>query len=329
MANLYRVDEGGRLQLVCGVKHDDWVINVAILARRRARGERRSRRERRQAVEHRVLRSRSTSPSRWKARPSKRSRSARPAIGSPGRAKAGTIWLAPLDGSVPPTKLPRCTPTMSGRSISAPTARFSSRAAPTARFCSGARLTANWCGQLRDGGPAIFTIRFSGGGKLVAAGGVEDQIQVWDITRPKGQELVTELPAVGGANRLGFDRDGDLLAFGSDARYISMWSTSSWDKIFQLNALVGVRSIFDIHPLRGDLAFDGENGVISVLLRQDQAKAAAAERRGAAGHGCFFRRIAGQFRHGANHRDHSCRRQILRGSRQLTPVRPSRLIVTR
>ena len=30
MANLYRVDETGRIQLVCGVKHDDWVINVAF-----------------------------------------------------------------------------------------------------------------------------------------------------------------------------------------------------------------------------------------------------------------------------------------------------------
>jgi hypothetical protein len=51
-----------------------------------------------------------------------------------------------------------------------------------------------------------------------------------------------------------------------------MWSTSTWDKIFQLNALVGVRSIFDFHPNRGDLAFDGEGGVIRVLLRPDQTK---------------------------------------------------------
>jgi WD40 repeat protein len=128
---------------------------------------------------------------------------------------------------------------------------------------------------LRESGPAIVTIRFSRAGKLVASGGVEDQIQIWDVTRPKGQELVTALPAVGGANRLGFNDDGTVLGFGSDARYISLWSTSTWDKILQLNALVGVRSIFDFHPSRGDLAFDGEGGLIRILSRQDQAAEAA------------------------------------------------------
>ena len=106
---------------------------------------------------------------------------------------------------------------------------------------------------------------------MVAAGGTEDKIQVWDITRPKGKELIEELPAVGGSNRLGFNKDGTILAFGSDARYISMWSTSNWDKIFQLNVGVGVRSIFDFDPAHGDLAFDGENGVIRVLPRRNPA----------------------------------------------------------
>ncbi len=272
MANLYRVDASGRLRLVCGVKHDDLVINVAISpdgsrAVSDDRGE--------DGVK--LWSTKSCEPI---DKPFKMESAAVQAIAlSPAgdriawSTKTGTIWLSPLDGSVPPAKLPPLHTNHVWELDFSPDGTLLVSGGADGKVLLWSVADGSLVRTLRDGGPAIFTIRFSGDGKLIAAGGGEDQIQVWDVTRPKGQELVTELPAVGGANRLGFNRDGTVLGFGSDARYISMWSTSSWDKIFQLNALVGVRSIFDIHPLRGDLAFDGQNGMISVLLRQDQANA--------------------------------------------------------
>jgi hypothetical protein len=56
-----------------------------------------------------------------------------------------------------------------------------------------------------------------------------------------------------------------VLAAGSDERFISMWHTESWQKMFELDALVGVRGVFGFHPKRGDLAFDGEDGLLRVL----------------------------------------------------------------
>ena len=50
-----------------------------------------------------------------------------------------------------------------------------------------------------------------------------------------------------------------------------MWRVSDWEKTFQLNSQVGVRSVFGFHPKRGDLAFDGERGVLRILLNPGDA----------------------------------------------------------
>jgi WD40 repeat protein len=122
---------------------------------------------------------------------------------------------------------------------------------------------------LREGGRALFTVKFAPGKRLIATGGVQDSIDVWDLDRPPGRELIHVLVVVGGSNRLAFNRKGSVLAVGSDARYISMWSVENWKKFFQLDSLVGVRSVYGFHPQRGDLAFDGEVGLIRVLRQQD------------------------------------------------------------
>lgn len=149
---------------------------------------------------------------------------------------SGTIWLAHLNGSVSPLKLPALHTNHVWELDFSPDGAVLVSGGSDGKALLWSTADGNPVRTLRDGGPAISAVRFSGGGKLIAAGGAEDQIEVWDITRPKGQELVKQLPALGGANRLGFNRDGTILGFGSDARYISGWSTSSWDTIFQLNA---------------------------------------------------------------------------------------------
>ena len=270
MATLYRVDENGQFQRICTVKHDNWVITVAFSpdGKRVASGDR---------GENGVKLWESDSCQPIDNPIQMAGAAIRDVAFSPvgdqiaWSTKAGTLWLARLDDSAPPTQLPAIHSNEVWEIDFSPDGTLLASGGTDGRVLIWSTADGTLVRQLRDGGPAIFTTRFAGGGKFVAAGGVEDRIQVWDITRPKGQELVKELPAVGGANRLAFNRDGTILAFGSDARYISMWSTASWDKIFQLNALVGVRSVFDFHPTRGDLAFDGESGVIRVLLQQDQA----------------------------------------------------------
>ena len=111
----------------------------------------------------------------------------------------------------------------------------------------------------------VTTVKFSPDGRMIASGGPEDHIYIWDLTR--SEPLIKTLDVPGGSNELAFNQDGTVLAVGSDARRISQWSVPGWKKIFQLNTLVGVRSVFGFHPKRGDLAFDGQNGLIRILPR--------------------------------------------------------------
>ncbi len=111
----------------------------------------------------------------------------------------------------------------------------------------------------------VLTLDFSPVGDLLASGGPDHQILIWDLSRPPGQELLNSLAVRGGTNDLAFNSDGTLLAAGSDASYIVMWTVADWEKVFHLHALVGVRSVFGFHPSRGDLAFDGGGGLIRVL----------------------------------------------------------------
>jgi WD40 repeat protein len=117
----------------------------------------------------------------------------------------------------------------------------------------------------------VTTVKFSPDGRLVASGGPEDHVFIWDLTKPGPP--IKSLDVAGGSNELAFNADGSVLAVGSDARFIAEWSVPSWKKIFQLNALDGVRSVFGFHPKRGDLAFDGENGLIRILPNSADAYA--------------------------------------------------------
>jgi WD40 repeat protein len=189
--------------------------------------------------------------------------------------RAGEIWLADLDGELKPIQLPQLhTAGVEEIDFSA-SGKFLASAGRDGRVVVWNVASHRVERVLREAGPSLFTVKFAPDDKLIAAGGAQDTIQVWDTSRPKGSELVKTLPVIGGSNRLAFKQDGSLLAVGSDGRYISMWSVGSWDKVFQLDALVGVRSVYGFHPTRGDLAFDGEDGLVRVLHRQAPVPGAA------------------------------------------------------
>ena len=126
--------------------------------------------------------------------------------------------------------------------------------------------------ELRGHRQGVYTIRFSPDGALIASGGPEERILVWDVALPPGRELVREVPIKGGSSRLAFDPTGTIMAVGSGARYVAMWRLPTWEKIYQLNSLVGVRSVYDFHPTRGDLAFDGENGLVRIWSMRAQPR---------------------------------------------------------
>jgi len=268
VVTLYRVDANGSFQRVCGVKHNDWVTSIAFSpdGGRVLSGD----------GSENGIRLWAADNCQDVGRPiPAESADLRTVAFSPASdqiawsTKAGFIWLMRLDSDAPPTRLAANHTNDVGEIDFNDAGTLLVSGDADGKVLVWNTTDGSLDRQLRDGGSAIFTTRFGAGGRLVAAGGVDDEIQVWDLTRPQGQELIKELRALGGSNRLAFNNDGTILAFGSDARYISMWSTSSWDKIFQLNVEVGVRSVFGFHPTHGDLAFDGENGVIRVLPRRE------------------------------------------------------------
>lgn len=123
--------------------------------------------------------------------------------------------------------------------------------------------------QLIGHGDIVTAVRFiPPDGQLVASAGQEfagkeSRILIW---RPAADPpLVRSLSMRGGSATLDIDAKATVLAAGNTERFVAMWSLTSFKKIFQLNALVGVRGTFGFNPKRGDLAFDGAGGLVRVL----------------------------------------------------------------
>jgi WD40 repeat protein len=114
---------------------------------------------------------------------------------------------------------------------------------------------------LRSGGQGVGAVRFFHDGRLIT-GGDDGAIQVWDLS---GANPMRALTMQGGVSAMALSADNSVLAAGGDGRAIVMWRTTDWRQIFALNALAGARGAWDFNPKRGDLAFDGEDGLVRVL----------------------------------------------------------------
>jgi WD40 repeat protein len=300
VVTLFRVDSSGRLAPVCTIKHKNWVSSVSFSADG----------------------SRIASVGMSDAPPSEDERENQDGIivsetdtcapvGSPinvhhafiravafdpaanmiaWSTRSGEIWLADHDRHSKPVMLPQThTDGVEEIDFSA-SGRFLASAGRDGRVVVWNVASRNVERVLRETGPGLFTIRFAADEKTLASGGAQDWIEVWDLSRQRGSELVTKLPVIGGSNRLAFKTDGSMLAVGSDDRYISMWAAPGWNKIFQLESLVGVRSVYGFHPKRGDLAFDGEAGLVRIL-REEAPVSGAAQSGTLSGMDVFFDRM--------------------------------------
>jgi WD40 repeat protein len=278
---VFRVDTSGRLGRLCTVQHKNWVTSVAFSSdgRRVASVGMAEVATDNESDGIQISDSESCRPL---GQPINANRGFIRAVAFGPAAdriawsnRAGEIWLADLDGEPRPTKLPQLHTAGVEEIDFSPSGRYLASAGRDGRVVVWNITTRAVERVLRDGGAGLFTVKFAPDSRLVAAGGAQDVIQVWDIGRPKGEDLVKTLPVIGGSNRIAFKPDNSILAVGSDARYISMWSVGRWDKIFQLDALVGVRSVYGFNPTRGDLAFDGEAGLVRVLRQRAPVPGAA------------------------------------------------------
>lgn len=276
-ARLYRVEESGRFQFVCAAKHENWVISAAFSPDSKrvvsiGIGEGQYADDDVMKIwdtascepadiavdlDHAYVRTVAFSPI-----------SNRIAWGT----RTGQVWLADLGDGFKRTQLPQVHTGKVQEIDFSRDGKFLVSGGLDAKVVVWDMETKTVYRKLAGHKQGVYTVEFGAGG-LIASGGAEERILVWDIARPKGEELVEELAVRGGSNGLAFNGDGTILAVGSDARYVAMWSTASWEKIFQLNALVGVRSVHGFHPTRGDLAFDGTKGLIRVLLKRGSPNA--------------------------------------------------------
>jgi WD40 repeat protein/ABC-type iron transport system FetAB ATPase subunit len=270
VAKLFRVDQNGDWHFICGVDHRNWVIGAAFSGDSRqiatiAIADGRTAKEdvikiwqtdtckvSAQSVnpEHAYVQSIAFHPKRpelvWATR-------------------QGDIWVAELGGALKRTQLPKFHSVPVDEMDFSPDGKTLVSGDRSGKVAVWNMETRSLDRELRGHRQGVYTIKVSPDGKTIASAGSEERILIWDLTRPKGEERVRELPLPGGANRLAFNAKGTMLAVGTDTRYVTIWSTLDFKRIFYLGALVGVRSVYGFHPGTGDLAFDGENGLIRVL----------------------------------------------------------------
>jgi len=271
LARVYNVDERGKMALACSVEHEDWVRSVAfspdgaLVASTGTYGGRADNVLRIwRASDCRVERTVSAGPAvvlRIAYRPDGKQIA--------WATRGGELWVQDLEGAAGPRMLGRRAATIYGLAYS-PDSRLlitAGQGRNAEKAVAAWNLQTGAVTELYGEREVFFTVAFSPDGRFLAAGadkGTQSEIVIWQL--PALDAPARRLYIRGGASAgMHFSAEGNLLAVGSDARSLSIWSVPEFEKVFQLGALIGARGIFGIRPKSGDIAFDGENGLVRVL----------------------------------------------------------------
>jgi uncharacterized protein with WD repeat len=122
----------------------------------------------------------------------------------------------------------------------------------------------------------VDTVSFSPDSKLLASGGVDQGIKLWDVvTREEKHMLIGHKGTI---SSLGFSPDGKLLASGSSDRTIKLWDVATGKEQATLKEVTNVRYpslpySIAFSPDGKTLASSGHSGVKlwNMALRQDQS----------------------------------------------------------
>ncbi len=108
-------------------------------------------------------------------------------------------------------------------------------------------VTETWVEQrVRDGqAVAVRRVAFSPDGRLLATGGVERQVIIWDFARRERLQTLAE--HTDGISALAFSHDGKWLVSGGDHRLI-VWNTANWEKVTTITFQKGYASNVGFSP---------------------------------------------------------------------------------
>ena len=267
VARLYKVDAQGQLERLCNVSHDDWVLSLTFLNDGRS-----------VASVGSVDGKPDNAIKIWAADRTcaiqKMIPTGKGVVGALAATRDGSyLAWANHDGTVMVVEMGRDsqqTAMPSPPSGEVYTVDFSQ----DGKFLAAAGQsgvvtlwdvpTRKRLGSLPPQPKMVEAIAFAPDRNLLAAVGASGRVQIWNIAATD-HTLVADLEVQGAANSVTFSTDGKFLAVGGDARLLAIWSASNWNKEFELDGLVGVRGVFGFAPRTGDLAFDGENGLLRIL----------------------------------------------------------------